>query len=58
MERLSPQCSKEGLARIRRTSGFFMSAVVNFSSTLNEPEWVIRWPTSLAGVNVGAAIYA
>src|SRR6266481_5920566 len=28
---------RRGLARIRRTSGFFMSAVVNFSSTLNEP---------------------
>src|SRR6476646_10547451 len=32
---------RRGLARIRRTSGFFMSAVVNFSSTLNEPAGVV-----------------
>jgi hypothetical protein len=35
-----------------------MSAVVNFLSTLNEPAGVIRWPTSLVGVNVGSAIYS
>jgi hypothetical protein len=29
-----------------------------FLIDLNEPEGIIRWPTSLAGVNVGAAIYA
>src|ERR1700682_6849429 len=58
VERLSPQCSRRGPARIRRTSGFFMSAVENFSSTLNEPAGVVRWPTSLIGVNVGAAIHA
>jgi hypothetical protein len=40
---------RRGLARIRRTSGFFMSAVVNFSLTLNEPAGVV----SLAKPRVG-----
>jgi hypothetical protein len=41
---------RRGLARIRRTSGFFMSAVVNFSSTLNEPAGVVSLASQGWGV--------
>src|SRR5258707_14718967 len=41
---------RRGLARIRRTSGFFMSAVVNFSSTLNEPAGVLTLASQGWGV--------
>ena len=41
---------RRGLARIRRTSGFFMSAVVNFSSALNELAEVVSLASQGWGV--------
>src|SRR5713101_6128926 len=46
----SPQCSKEGPGAHSSTSGFFMSAVVNFSSTLNEPAGVVSLASQGWGV--------
>jgi hypothetical protein len=48
---------REGLGAHSSHVGFLHERCCEFLIDLNELEGVIGWPTSLAGVNVGAAIH-